>query len=254
MVERQGGDRLTPILKAASDATRRAVLVLLAQEGPLKVTDIAARFDMSLNGISKHIKVLEGAGLVRRQTDWREHLIEVDLGVLAEIDAFFASLRSIWALRLDALNDVLTKDAAMTDDLTLQVDRLISAPAERCFDAWLSPEMLSRFMTPGPGMTVTEARADPVIGGAYRIVMQAPDGTQIPHWGAYLEIDRPNRLAFTWASKHSVEGSTVTLTFAPEGDRTRVTLTHVRFVDEASRDQHIGGWTGILDAMAQALA
>ncbi len=109
MVERQD-DPLTEILNAAGDPTRRAILTLLAQHGPTRVTELAARFKISLNAVSKHIKVLESAGLVTRRTLWREHLIEVRLDRLAEIDTWFASLRSIWALRLDALNALLTEE------------------------------------------------------------------------------------------------------------------------------------------------
>lgn len=107
-------DGLGEILKAASDPTRRSILTLLAQNGPMRVTDIHAQFEMSLNSVSKHIKVLERAGLVVRRTEWREHLIEVQMAPLSDIDQWFAELRSIWALRLDALNDLLedgdTKD------------------------------------------------------------------------------------------------------------------------------------------------
>lgn len=111
MVERIDSDPLYLILKAASDPTRRAILTHLAQEGPTRVTEIAQRFDMSLNAVSKHIMVLERAGLASRRTQWREHLIEVQMAPLAEVDRWFASLRSIWALRLDALDAHFAKDA-----------------------------------------------------------------------------------------------------------------------------------------------
>lgn len=114
MVERQDitktEDQLSAILKAASEPNRRAILTLLAQNGPMKVTDIAARFDLSLNAISKHIKVLEAAGLASRRTEWREHLIEVQMDPLSLIDTWFADLRSIWALRLDALEAALMEE------------------------------------------------------------------------------------------------------------------------------------------------
>lgn len=117
MVEQNNCDtntQLSAILKAASDPTRRAILTLLAQHGPLKVTEIAARYEMSLNAVSKHIKVLENAGLVTRRTEWRVHLIEVQMAPLTLIDQWFAGLRSIWALRLDALETTL--DAALKED------------------------------------------------------------------------------------------------------------------------------------------
>lgn len=96
-------------MKAASDPTRRAILTLLAQEGPMRVTDIHHRFELSLNAISKHIKMLERAGLVRRRTEWREHLIDVNVEPLTHVDSWFAGLRSIWEMRLEALDDLISK-------------------------------------------------------------------------------------------------------------------------------------------------
>jgi DNA-binding transcriptional ArsR family regulator len=114
MVERLPDDqKLTDILKAVSDPTRRSLLNLLVQHGPTRVTDLARHFDVSLNAVSKHIKVLEAAGLVRRRTEWREHLIEADMGPVSEIDRWFQDLRSIWAKRLDILDEMLLKE---TDD------------------------------------------------------------------------------------------------------------------------------------------
>lgn len=110
MVERESDTDLTTVLKAASDPTRRAILTLLAQHGPTRVTDLARHFDMSLNAVSKHIKMLEGAGLVSRRTEWREHLIELETARLSLIDRWFADLRSIWALRLEKLDDLITKE------------------------------------------------------------------------------------------------------------------------------------------------
>lgn len=112
MVERESHEALTTVFKAASDPTRRAILTLLAQNGPLRVTGLAGHFEMSLNSVSKHIKVLEAAGLVSRRTEWREHLIEVQMAPLREVDRWFADLRSIWAMRLDALDEIVTEETA----------------------------------------------------------------------------------------------------------------------------------------------
>ena len=109
MVE-QNHTRLSEILKAASDPTRRAILTLLAQEGPTRVTDLADHYDMSLNSVSKHIKVLEKAELVTRKTIGRVHLIEANMEPVKEIDQWFSQLRSIWDLRLEALDNLLTKE------------------------------------------------------------------------------------------------------------------------------------------------
>ncbi len=112
MVERKP-DQLSTVLKAASDPTRRAILTILVQEGPARVTDLAGRFEMSLNAVSKHIKTLEGAGLVTRRTEWREHLIAAELEPVRLIEAWFRELRSVWELRLDRLDDILKEE---TDD------------------------------------------------------------------------------------------------------------------------------------------
>jgi uncharacterized protein YndB with AHSA1/START domain len=137
-------------------------------------------------------------------------------------------------------------------ELTLTTSRRIAAPADRVFAAWLDPDMLARFMRPGDGVTVPRAETDPRPGGRFSILMRA-GGRDLPHSGTYLEIEPPTRLVFTWESAHSVEGSTVTLTFAAAGDATDVTLTQVRFLDEGARDAHRGGWSGILAALDTAL-
>lgn len=103
---------LSDILKAASDATRRSILTTLVQQGPTRVTDLATHYDMSLNSVSKHIKVLESAGLVTRKTLGRVHLIEADMAPLNEVDAWFVELRSIWDMRLEKLDRLLTVDPA----------------------------------------------------------------------------------------------------------------------------------------------
>lgn len=102
--------KLTDILKATSDATRRSLLTTLVQEGPLRVTELAAQYDMSLNAISKHIKVLEGAQLVSRTTMGRVHLIKAELAPIQQLDHWFKNLRSIWDLRLDNLETLLKKE------------------------------------------------------------------------------------------------------------------------------------------------
>lgn len=139
-------------------------------------------------------------------------------------------------------------------ELTLEVTREMAHAPERVFDAWLNPDLLAKFMIAGPGMRVPEASSEAREGGRFRILMQAPDDTILPHEGEYLTIDRPRRLVFTWVSPYSVEDSTVTLDFEPlSGGGTRVRLSHVRFATEDARDAHRGGWSLILEALEGAL-
>lgn len=219
----------------------------------MRVTALASHFEMSLNAVSKHIKTLEAAGLVARRREWREHLIELKIGPLNEIEDWFKDLRSIWEIRLENLETLLLGKTDMTDqatELKLNVSRTISASPDTLFDAWLDPKMLARFMTPGPNMTVPEATSDARVGGRFKVVMRAGD-QDLPHEGTYKEIDRPNRLVFTWESPFlERDDSTVTLIFTPDGDSTRIDLEHIRLPTEESVANHTGGWTSILQALA----
>jgi DNA-binding transcriptional ArsR family regulator len=98
---------LSEILKAVSDTTRRSLLTQLCQQGPSRVTDLADYYDMSLNAVSKHIKILEKAGLIKRKKTGRTHWIEADLELLSEVEGWFAELKSIWELRLNKLDEIL---------------------------------------------------------------------------------------------------------------------------------------------------
>lgn len=105
------------LLKAVSDMTRRDLLTKLCQHGPSRVTDLAAIYDMSLNAISKHIKILEKAGLIRRTTSGRTHWIEVDLKQLEMVENWFKELKSIWELRLDKLSELIDSTNETGDKL-----------------------------------------------------------------------------------------------------------------------------------------
>lgn len=107
MVEYTNDKVLSELLKAMSDTTRRSLITRLCQQGPSRVTDLANYYDMSLNAISKHIKVLEKTELVTRKTIGRTHWIEANLNRIVLFENWFKELKSIWELRLDKLNEVL---------------------------------------------------------------------------------------------------------------------------------------------------
>ena len=137
-------------------------------------------------------------------------------------------------------------------ELSLTISRVINAPAERLFNAWLDPAMLVKFMLPGAGMSVPRASADPVEGGRFDIVMQSGEN-EIPHHGIYKKITRHSQLVFTWQSPFSVDDSTVTLDFNPVKGGTELNLHHVKFASDEARDNHQGGWTSILAALDAAI-
>lgn len=115
MVEYKHDKHLTVILKAVSDTTRRSLLTRLCQQGASRVTDLADHYEMSLNAISKHIKVLEKAGLVTRRTIGRTHWIGPKLENVRLIEKWVKNLKSIWELRLDKLDEILKNGGTRND-------------------------------------------------------------------------------------------------------------------------------------------
>jgi DNA-binding transcriptional ArsR family regulator len=97
---------LDQTLMALADPTRRAILHRLS-EGESRVTELARPFAISLNSVSKHIRVLERAHLVRRRRAGREHLLSLNPQPLDEAVAWIEAQRAIWVARLDALDDLL---------------------------------------------------------------------------------------------------------------------------------------------------
>ena len=99
-------DRLSTTLSALADPTRRAILARLAL-GETSVTEIAKPFDMSLPAVSRHLKVLERAGLVTRgrEAQWRPAALEA--GPLKEVNEWVERYRVIWEQRLDRLDAYL---------------------------------------------------------------------------------------------------------------------------------------------------
>ena len=92
---------------ALSSGARRAIVAALL-DGEQRVTDIARPFDMSLTAVSKHIRVLEEAGLVRRRVEGRTHWLSLDTRPLAAASDWIETARAFWAGRLDALEAVVT--------------------------------------------------------------------------------------------------------------------------------------------------
>jgi uncharacterized protein YndB with AHSA1/START domain len=136
-------------------------------------------------------------------------------------------------------------------ELELTVSRTIAAPREKVFNAWLSPQMLAKFMMPPlPGSKPAKVSNDPVKGGRFSIVMVTPE-KEIPHAGTYLEIDPFGRLSFTWESPYSLDDSVVTIDLVELGpDMTEITVRHVTFKNEEARQAHEQGWTAILGNLA----
>ena len=99
---------LNDVFNALCDPTRRAILARLT-DADARVTDIAGYFPISLNSISKHIRMLERAGLLRRSVVGRDHVLSLNAGPLAEAQAWIEKYRRFWEGRLAALDAYVTR-------------------------------------------------------------------------------------------------------------------------------------------------
>jgi DNA-binding transcriptional ArsR family regulator len=108
---RSSDDRLDLLFKALGDRTRRALLARLAEK-PQMVTQLAEPFAMSLPAVSRHIRVLEHAGLVIRAIDGRVHQCTLDAAPLEKADAWLHRYRRFWTGQLDALARYVEDDPA----------------------------------------------------------------------------------------------------------------------------------------------
>ena len=106
--------RLDVTLLALADPTRRAIIRRLAP-GEARVTEVAAPLPMSLNVVSKHVWVLERAGLVRQRVVGRDHILSFDPAPLDEAAAWIATQQATWQQRFDVLENVLAAGANDTN-------------------------------------------------------------------------------------------------------------------------------------------
>jgi uncharacterized protein YndB with AHSA1/START domain len=142
-------------------------------------------------------------------------------------------------------------------NISLELKRLINAPRESVFKAWTDPEQIKQWFIPDSETAIRSVKADPRVGGKFRIQTQRPDGEFFTAVGTYREVKPPERLVFTWAwEKDGSEAdfgevepneTQVTLQFLEHGKQTMLVLTHENFDSVERRDRHAGGWGGCLD-------
>jgi uncharacterized protein YndB with AHSA1/START domain len=136
------------------------------------------------------------------------------------------------------------------------ITKRFNASAERVYDAWLDPEWIGRWMY-GPNVReerIVRLGLEPRVGGSFSFVVDRA-GTEIDHVGEYLELSRPRRLVFTWATRDSLPDiSRVTVEIVPLDTGCELTLVHemgsawAAFVDRAA-----DSWRKMLDVLGGAL-
>src|SRR5258708_5359016 len=100
-------DRLSPVFNALADPTRRAILSQLAMRGETTVTALAKPFRMSMPAVSRHLRVLEDAGLISRGRDAQWRPARLEAGPLKDVSDWVEHYRRFWEQRFDRLDNYL---------------------------------------------------------------------------------------------------------------------------------------------------
>jgi uncharacterized protein YndB with AHSA1/START domain len=142
-------------------------------------------------------------------------------------------------------------------DLSITLTRIFDAPRPLVFACWTKKEHLDKWCAPR-GFTIQDSHAVFSVGGEWRCLMIAPDGEKFPVGGVYHQII-PNELlvmSHIWEEEEGTpEHKTIlTVRFADEGKKTRVTLEQSIFKSVESREGHLVGWTEAFDILGEHLA
>jgi uncharacterized protein YndB with AHSA1/START domain/DNA-binding transcriptional ArsR family regulator len=257
MVEYKSEHRLNAVFRALADSTRRAILVQLAEK-ELTVNEIAAQHNMSLQAVSKHLKVLENAELIVKRKAGRIRRCRVNFETLERASRLIGQYRLFWERRLEALQLYITEQAqeerqmGEKEDTTVVVSKVFDADRDKLFRAFSDPELMRRWFFPGDEGWSADVTNDFKVGGQYRIDMHDAEGNTWSHWGKYREIDPPNKIVFTWNSD-LVEKTEVSVEFRETAGGTEIILTHEFLPDEEQREEHRGGWNGCLRNLERAI-
>jgi uncharacterized protein YndB with AHSA1/START domain len=142
----------------------------------------------------------------------------------------------------------------MTDNMTLRMERTFQAPAEAVFEAWTSEEVLRRWWHTEPGYETSAAEVDLRVGGTVRVVMRDPEkDVEYGGGGTYTEVDRPNRLAFTWTWDNGTPQTLIEIDFEERDGATTVRFTHSGLKDEEALRDHEDGWTKLFNRLERTL-
>lgn len=136
---------------------------------------------------------------------------------------------------------------------SVTIVRRIKAPPAKVWAAITQADLMLQWWGPDAGPTLSVV-ADVRPGGRFSVVFRLLDGTEHNPTGIYREVIPEKRLSFTWDLPGTREPkSLVTFLLAPFGSGTELTLTHEHLPDEAARNSHEQGWSGLLDKLPEFL-
>ena len=228
------------VFKALSDPTRRALLDQLFSEDGQTLGALESQFDMTRIGVSKHLRLLEDAGLIVSKRRGREKLHYLNpIPIRLIHDRWVSKYTEAWAAGLIDLKNELE------DTMEKVFEIYIRTTPERLWEAITNPEIRAKYnfgsriesdWTPGSSFEMVHPNADGPLGE-----------------GENLEIDPPRRLVQAmralWGEDVKAEGtSRVTWEIEAVGDSCRLVVTHDQ-LREGANDELYGGWPMILSGL-----
>lgn len=144
-----------------------------------------------------------------------------------------------------------------SDDRAVVITRIVDAPREVAFKAWIDPDLMRQWSAPH-GFTITHGEAEVRPDGVWRCCMHSSAGADLWLGGIYREVVPPKRLVFTHAWEDDVgtpgQETLVTVSFEDHDGKTLLSFRQEGFESRESRDGHEEGWKQCFDRLAEALA
>ncbi|HEX3508180.1 MAG TPA: SRPBCC domain-containing protein [Candidatus Dormibacteraeota bacterium] len=231
------------VFRAMADPTRRALLDELFRQDGQTLSALEARFSMTRFGVMKHLKLLEGAGLVVTRRRGREKLHFLNpVPIRLVHDRWVSKYAEPWVASLSDLKTTL--EASMEKVFEIY----IKTTPERLWAAITDPEMRSKYNF--------GARIESDFTPGSHFNQTTPNGALLGE-GKNLEVDPPRRLVQNmtalWGEDVKAEGTTrITWEIEPVGDSCHLTVTHDQ-LREGANDQLYGGWPMILSGLKTLL-
>lgn len=139
----------------------------------------------------------------------------------------------------------------------LRVERLLDAPRDAVFRAWIDADQLAQWFHFSDEWQIVDVASDARVGGSYRVTWKAPDGQLWRESGQYLEMVRPEKLVMTceFAFPGVDENETLlTVEFLERGNQTLLVIVQEGYRHVTNRDNHQQGWPAFVDYLSQFLA
>lgn len=230
---------LDEVFGSLSDPTRRDMLQRLLG-GEMSVNQLAQAYDMSLPAVSKHVKVLEAAGLVTRERRGRQHFVTFSAQNFRDATDHLLYYEAVLQKRLDSLDAYIEKGRTNVQTLqsskkppkqqTISVSHIFNASRQRVWDAYVEPEEIMHWWggsTRRPKSCYNDVR----VGGIWRFAIPVADGKEYIMSGMYREVELTKRLVYTdgfGEADNLRPQALVTITFEdlPDG-RTKLTKTSI---------------------------